>query len=108
MLLVAMLAGLAAPGQETVPPTGPSTLPPVEEVAPVTEGVVTLDCRVSNDGRLRDCIVISETPAGQGFGQAALEAASKVRRGAFGADARGGKIRFTTRFQPEDSRPPLT
>jgi TonB family protein len=111
MLLVAMLLGLAAPGQDTVAQAGlPTTLPAVEVIAPVEEGAATLECRVNRDGRLRDCIVISETPAGEGLGAAALEAATRARlsprtRNRAASDA---KVRFTTRVRLEDSASPLT
>jgi protein TonB len=36
-------------------------------------GMVTLDCAVSATGMVRDCRVASETPAGQGFGEAAIK-----------------------------------
>ena len=111
MLRLAMLAGLMLSGQEAGSPTGPpTTLPTVEVVASINEGAATLECRVNRDGRLRDCIVISETPAGQGFGQAALEAASRARvsRETLDRAARDAKVRFTTRFRLGDSAPPLT
>ncbi len=37
-----------------------------------TPGGALLSCQGLRDGRVRDCRVISETPAGQGFGRAAL------------------------------------
>ncbi|MGE3249447.1 MAG: energy transducer TonB [Hyphomonadaceae bacterium] len=42
------------------------------------EGVVELDCLVGLDGRL-GCAIASETPAGQGFGAAALRIAQDHR-----------------------------
>lgn len=111
MLLLAMLAGLTLPGQETVPPTeSPTTLSEVEVVAPITEGTVEMECRLDNGGRLRDCIVISESPRGQGIGEAALEATSKARLNPRSDDrtGSGGKVRFTTRFRLADSERPLT
>lgn len=111
MLLLATLVGLALPGQETVPPTEPpTTLPEVEVVAPVTEGMATLECRVHHDGRLSDCVILSETPAGEGFGQAALEATRRARldRRTVDQAASGAKVRFTTRFRLDDFGRPLT
>lgn len=111
MLLLAMFARLMLSGQEAGSPTeSPTTLPTVEVVAPVNDGVVTLECRVIRDGRLSDCVILSETPAGQGFGQAALEAARRARvsRETFGRATSGAKVRFTTRFRLDDSGPPLT
>ena len=45
----------------------------------VTSARVTLRCMYQSDGSLQDCSVISETPGGQGFGTAALDAASRAR-----------------------------
>jgi TonB family protein len=36
-------------------------------------GRVVLQCKVAEDGRLRDCVVASETPQTWGFAKAALE-----------------------------------
>jgi protein TonB len=36
-------------------------------------GLATLSCAVTVNGSVRDCAVVSETPAGQGFGGAALK-----------------------------------
>lgn len=41
----------------------------------IARGRVELACRPMTSGRLVDCEVLSETPAGQGFGQAAQDAA---------------------------------
>lgn len=35
-------------------------------------GRVVLDCVTDAEGRMKDCQIVSETPAGAGFGQAAL------------------------------------
>ena len=105
MLPLAMLAGLMLSGQDASPLTEPpTTLPTVEVVAPADEGVVTLDCRVNRSGTLSDCVIFSETPPGQGFGQAALEAASKSRlsRRSLNPAARDARVRFTTRFRLAD------
>ena len=111
MLPLAILAGFILSGQATSPPTEPpTTLPTVEVVAPADQGSATLECRVLRDGRLTDCVIISETPAGQGFGQAALEGAGRARlsRRTVEQAASGGKIRFTTRFRLDDTGRPLT
>jgi len=42
-------------------------------------GKVTLHCMVDVDGYLADCAVTSETPPGQGFGNAALEITAYMR-----------------------------
>lgn len=43
--------------------------------SPPTPGRVVLDCYVEGDGRLIDCSVMTEEPAGMGFGDAALSLA---------------------------------
>lgn len=43
------------------------------------EGAVRVRCGVSSDGRLRDCVILEETPSDGGFGAAALEAARSAR-----------------------------
>lgn len=47
--------------------------------ANVDSGRVVLNCAVRADGRLGDCAVVSEDPAGNGFGPAALSAAREAR-----------------------------
>lgn len=101
MLLAALLFGLVV-SQDPPPP--PTTLPDMVAIG----GRVTLECVVRSNGRLTDCRVIEENPAGYGFGEAALNAARETRvsprSGGSGAD--GARIRWTTRFQPmEDAAP---
>jgi protein TonB len=43
------------------------------------EGSATLDCLISDTGRLSDCAVVSAQPAGLGFGPAALRLAPQFR-----------------------------
>ena len=45
----------------------------------ITEARVRLACAVELDGRLSGCSTLSETPAGAGFGEAAIEAALSAR-----------------------------
>lgn len=64
-------------------------------------GRVELDCSVRSDLGLA-CSVASESPAGLGFGRAALNASSSYRaRGALsdGADAIGARTRIVVQFQ---------
>jgi protein TonB len=67
-------------------------------------GDVSLACTLDADGWLRACKVASETPAGQGFGQAALTLASAFRMSPLtaGGDSVEGRpveapIHFSTR-----------
>ena len=43
------------------------------------EGKAVITCAVGDDGRLSDCQVISETPAGEDFGVAAVALSQKFR-----------------------------
>lgn len=101
MIALVLLLGLGAPQEaQAAPPV--ATLPDVVAAAqaePLPEGVglVTLDCTQRRDGRLTNCRIVEETPAGQGFGRAALETAERTRTG---PAPRGGRMRFTTRFVP--------
>lgn len=101
---VAVVAGLALFVQEASPPAEPvTTLPPVEVVARATEGEVTLQCTANRDGQLSGCVIVSEYPEGQGFGEAALKSAGQARltpRTIRGTPA-NASVRFTTRFRLE-------
>lgn len=119
-----------APRREADPQPAPQTLPPqhtAEQSEPVTitdpvwvqrprnperfyprdafirgvAGEVVLDCDIDVDGRLA-CAVVSETPQGLGFGEAALRiAGAHVMRPATrnGAPARG-RYRMVVPFSP--------
>lgn len=66
----------------------------------VEYGEVELQCPVDAEGRIQSCWILRETPAGVGFGQAALAGAVEARLSPRTVDgvARGGMVRFTTRF----------
>lgn len=70
-----------------------------------TEGSVALNCAVRVDGTLTGCSVTSETPAGQGFGRAALRLSRDFRmspRTVDGQAVGGARVSVTLRFtQPE-------
>lgn len=69
-----------------------------------TAGSVTLTCRVGEGGRLSECIVEDEFPAGFNFGKAALRSLGAARVGqseearVAGAPFEGGFILFVMRF----------
>lgn len=65
-------------------------------------GDVRVACIVPADGRLRDCRVVSETPAGVGFGQSALQSAlmSNVSLPENDGSTVGAVVHFNIRFQP--------
>ncbi len=67
-------------------------------------GSVEVECTVLETGRVSDCVVLSERPEGQGFGPAALEAASRgrIRLEDGVTPAPGAKVRITTRFENQN------
>ncbi len=74
---------------------------------PITEGemvagTVGLKCTVTVEGRLSGCEILEETPAGRGFGQAALEAADRARLTPRKVQGRPveGTVQFSIRFTP--------
>ena len=71
-------------------------------------GSVVVECRMGARGPLGDCAVASETPAGQGFGEAALSLMPRFKADAvdaFGLKVEGRKVRIPIRFSPQ---PPPT
>ena len=70
-------------------------------------GRVRVQCRLANDGVLNDCVVLSETPAGYGFGEAALNVASRfqMRPGTRDGQPIAGQIVVPIVFSPEAAGP---
>jgi periplasmic protein TonB len=79
--------------------------PPVARAAKV-EGRASIRCTIDNDGRLQNCSVTSETPAGHGFGEAALKLSHLMfMRGMTkdGSAVAGGRITIPISFRlPHD------
>lgn len=77
------------------------------------EGAVVLVCSVTARGKMVDCLVDSEEPAGQGFGAAALEMSKEFKLKARGPGAStmgGGTIRIPIKFKlpaPPERTPAL-
>lgn len=68
-------------------------------------GSARLNCIVAPNGELEDCIVVSETPSGAGFGAAALGLSSEFRmspRQEDGVAAREGIVAFNVNFVMTD------
>lgn len=94
---LALLSGCAAPSGAAV--SNDHLL--AESFAPTEQdGSVVLECILSGTADLTECQVVSETPAGQGFGQAALDMAKNAKMKPGGAA--GQRVRFTTRFRLAD------
>jgi TonB family protein len=76
-VLAAVLALAAAPALADPPPPDPALAfyPPAARAAGV-EGQATIRCGRDAQMKLSGCVLVSETPAGQGFGPAALAMAA--------------------------------
>ncbi len=61
------------------------------------DGHTTIDCAVTDIGTLANCSVVEETPAGEGFGEAALKLAPRYKMRATtvdGAPVGGARVRI--------------
>lgn len=79
-----------------------TTAPPAAAVPDaLVRGEVQLSCEAQGDGRLTGCRVAREAPAGQGMGQAALNAADSVRVKAApqGGPAKGSRVAVPVRLE---------
>jgi TonB family protein len=73
------------------------------------EGFAVLNCRVDSFGKLGDCGVAGEWPAGLGFGAGALSLTAQFRMQPMtvnGAPVDGGKITIPIAFKLEPQEPP--
>lgn len=59
---------------------------------------VMLECQAQSDGSLASCSVVSETPAGEGFGRSAIRAAALARLAPDTADRAPATVRFAVSF----------
>ncbi|RZJ16925.1 MAG: energy transducer TonB, partial [Brevundimonas sp.] len=69
----------------------------------IETGSATVNCGVNPNGSTTDCNIVSEDPAGAGFGQAALTAMRSARLQPRQVDgvAQGSRVQFTMRFRLE-------
>jgi TonB family protein len=72
--------------------------------AGIKSGSVSLDCGMRPNGSLTECSVVSEDPAGAGFGPAAMAAVGRARvtPGSVDRVVPGGRTRFTVSFRDRD------
>lgn len=81
------------------------------ELVDGAEGVTVIECRVQENGRLDQCVVVSETPADQGWGEAALETAQRFRMDTVdrrGQSTVGSRVRLTKQWRSEDDDTPAS
>ncbi|WP_296817668.1 energy transducer TonB, partial [Brevundimonas sp.] len=72
-------------------------------------GRTVIRCIVNEHGRLEDCTVAEETPAGRGFGEASLRLVSRFRmrsETADGVPVEGGSVSIPITWQMGESEPP--
>jgi len=80
---------------------------PAKAIAENLGGKTVIECKVSIDGDLSLCKVLSETPAGYGFGQAALDAAPSFQMEPAIRDGvrRESTVRIPIVFKPPPPEP---
>jgi hypothetical protein len=104
-------------GQAAVGKPQWKTLPTIEDVQAAFAGTpknagtvrVTLACTVEQGGSVSGCKPVGETPAGQGFGAAAVALASKIRISTWsneGLPVVGGVVNIPIRYEGGDPAPP--
>jgi TonB family protein len=74
--------------------------------AGLKQGRAIVSCAVKHDGSLEDCGVVSEEPAGMGFGEAALKIAAVTAMNpwtAQGTPVEGARIRLPIRLVAPDA-----
>ncbi|MDF2899984.1 MAG: TonB protein [Phenylobacterium sp.] len=74
---------------------------PVAAMRDGLEGKATIQCVVTRTGMLEHCMIVSETPPGAGFGQAAVAMTSVFRMKPMTVDGEvveGGTVRLPIRF----------
>lgn len=76
----------------------PVAAPPASQEPMAT---VTLNCALQPTGSLDDCRVVDETPTGQGYAEAALQASRRMRvplRDGL-TEHPAGRVQFATKFR---------
>jgi len=58
-------------------------------------GRATIKCKINGEGRLNDCVVVEEEPAGKGFGSSTLALAPTFQMG----DSNGGTIQVPVNWE---------
>jgi TonB family protein len=78
----------------------PAEFPAAAHANRVASGTANLRCMATEGGTLSECVVLRETPEGQGFGEAALAAtrSSRVAPRTENGVAVASEVRFTVAF----------
>lgn len=95
----------------TLSPAGADQLfPRAARAEKIWKGAGTVSCAASADGSLVDCRLVSETPPGKGFGEAALDAAKLMQMNLWtkrGDAIEGRRLTLPFRFEvPAPPEPP--
>ena len=82
---------------------------PVQALQRGAGGEATIQCRVNFEGALDDCAVISESPPGIGFGDAALRLAPmfEMTKGLGAPDGPRPTVKIPVRWTPTQAMPTL-
>ena len=100
LTVLTMAAALLGEAAETVAPV-PMQAVQVSVAGDIT-GRAVLDCSRLPEGRLEDCAIRSELPAGRGFGKAALGLVAKMKLDAGSPGRVSIPITFTAEEEPEN------
>jgi TonB family protein len=87
MILIALVLAMAAP-------SGASD----------RQGKAVVDCRVTKAGWMRDCKVVSESPANANVGAFALKLAKGFHIGPHDRRIKGGRVRLPMQFKMPEAR----
>ena len=63
------------------------------------QGVATIDCIVQADGRLADCVIVSESPKGYGFGAATVRMFEDLAHEDMASHKPGDHQKFTFKWR---------
>ena len=86
--------------------TAAAIYPAAAKAAGVRQGIGTIDCTIAEDGWLKECVVAAEDPAGLGFGEAALKAATELQMNPWtkqGSPVGGARIELPIRLAAPDA-----
>ena len=92
---------VASPEWEAVPTAEDYGAYHPATTAQVLEARVTMECSVTTAGALERCRILSEEPAGQGFGEATLRLSTKFRMRLStreGGSVAGARVRVPVRW----------